>query len=126
MTSSSYGDFESHDSREPDLFWLPEFDTIELLDPQPSLLWRRLLDQVDLCFEHAAQAAQGKRFSAACGLIVTAQELLRRAQCLHCSARDHLVLERAIIVRLEHARRELDEWLELAVEVRLYALQTVL
>ncbi|RYG53622.1 hypothetical protein EON80_32520, partial [bacterium] len=93
MTPGMYGNFESSDSRESDLFWLPEFDKIEIVEPEPPLLWRRLMEQADLCFEHAAQAAQGKRFSAACGLIVTAQELLRRAQSVQCSARDHLVLE---------------------------------
>jgi hypothetical protein len=119
---SQYGEFEASDSRQPELFWLPEVGHIEVLDPTTPLLWRRLLEQADLCFEHAGQAAQGKRFSAACGLIITAQELLRRAHSLDCSACDHLVMEQAIIVRLDRARRELDEWLELAVEVRLCAL----
>jgi hypothetical protein len=122
LTPRLPGGFERPDSRDPNLFWLPEFDSIEITDAQPPLLWRRLLEQADLCFEHAAQAAQGKRFSAACGLIVTAQELLRRAQIVHCSSCDHLVLERAIIIRLDRARHELEELLDLAVDVRLYAL----
>ncbi|BCM93743.1 hypothetical protein IAD21_05634 [Abditibacteriota bacterium] len=85
-------------------------------------VWCRLIEQADVCLEHARLAEKGLRFSAACGLILTAQELLRRSLNIKCSTTEHLTLERAVTERLNSSRRDLDRLLDLSVQVRLFAL----
>lgn len=85
-------------------------------------VWGRLIEQADACLEHARLAEKGLRFSAACGLILTAQELLRRSLDIRCSTTEHLTLERAVTERLNSSRRDLDRLLDLSVQVRLFAL----
>ena len=85
-------------------------------------LWRKLIEQADVCLEYARLAEKGLRFSAACGLILTANELLRRALCVECNSTTHLVLERAVIERLDASRRDLERLLELAVQVRMFGI----
>ena len=94
---------------------------IELEWQETPRMCGRLIEQADVCLEHARLAEKGLKFSAACGLILTAQELLRRSLSIDCSTTEHLALERAVIGRLDASRRDLDRLLDLAVQVRMFA-----
>ena len=94
---------------------------IELEWTETPRMWGRLIEQADVCLEHARIAEKSLKFSAACGLILTAQELLRRSLSIDCTTTEHLALERAVIGRLDASRRDLDRLLDLAVQVRMFA-----
>lgn len=87
--------------------------------PDAPLAWQQLLEEADLCADHAQSAANCGRFCAACGLLMTASALCNRAlqsPDVRCFASE---VEGAVARRLGFYQDEVDKLLEAAVTRRL-------
>lgn len=81
--------------------------------------WQQLLQEADLCADHARDAASCGRFCAACGLIMTASALCNRAlesPDVRCAQRE---VEGEVASRLGFYQDEVDRLLESALTGRL-------
>ena len=81
--------------------------------------WRDLLSEADECAVLSREAASSGSFCAACGLLLTADALCRRALNGRCGAAEDLSREAAVNFRRGIYQNEVDHLIESAVRVRL-------
>ncbi len=92
----------------------------EKLRPACQLpIWQQLLAEADLCARYATEAAQCGRFCAACGLILTADALCRRALGATSNRSEQNVIESEVVPRLGFYQNEVGRLLEQAVTTHL-------
>ena len=84
-----------------------------------SIDWRDLLSEADECAVLAREEASKGCYCVACGLLLTADALCRRAMKRQCGAAEDLSREAAVNYRRGVYQHEVDQLLDSAVRAKL-------